>query len=110
MDVTNEAAAIESGQFSSSLSTPPKTMTSSYPMRGSNSIQVVQNTLSAKECNDIINCIEMSGVSPPSGFDRSVRDCKRRHTIDADMSTSLMARLRPYLPEVLVADGGKIPD
>lgn len=74
-----------------------------YPIRGSTSVRVVDGILTTSECNAIVARIVDRGLTAPP-FDKNVRDCTRSHTFDPEMSKIMMSRLKPYLPEVLVAD------
>jgi prolyl 4-hydroxylase len=83
-------------------STEPKLV---FPVAGNSAVRVVHNVLTSTECIALIQNVEALGVSTPQLFDKSVRDCQRRHTLDIAMSEVMMPRLRPFLPEILVADG-----
>lgn len=62
--------------------------------------------MSAFECKSLIQATESLGFSTPIAFDKSVRVCERRHTVDLGMSDAIMSRLKSYLPEI-VHDEGK---
>lgn len=72
---------------------------------GSNKVRVVRRLLSAFESTSLIQATESLGFSTPTAFDKSVRTCERRHTVDLGMSNAIMSRLKSYLPEIVHIDG-----
>ena len=72
---------------------------------GSNKVRVVRGLLSGFESTSLIQAIESLGFSTPTAFDKSVRACERRHTVDLGMSDVIMSRLKSYLPEIVHIDG-----
>lgn len=93
--------AIKSHQnFSSELLAPRFR----FLIPGSTKVRVVKNLVSAAESQNLIQAVENLGFSFPTAFDRSVRACERRHTIDPGMSHAIMSRLSCYLPEIVNID------
>ena len=74
---------------------------------GLDTVREISNILSQDECNSIISVSSSSteGFSRPTAFNPEARDCQRIHTVDKEMSTILISRLKPYLPEIVKIDG-----
>ncbi|HEY9612676.1 2OG-Fe(II) oxygenase [Allocoleopsis sp.] len=76
-----------------------------FVIPSSNKVRVVRGLLSAFESTSLIHATESLGFSTPTAFDKSVRACERRHTVDLGMSDAIMLRLKSYLPEIVQIDG-----
>jgi phosphomevalonate kinase len=70
-------------------------------------VNVIHGLFSAEECECLIREATKGGFAPPPGFAADVRGCERRHTVDRGLSNYVMARLKPYLPEIVTIDGAR---
>jgi len=66
-------------------------------------VQEIPNFLSSQECNRLIQCANERGFEKPN-FGKA-RICERLHTVNEDLSSWVMDKLREYLPEVITIDG-----
>jgi len=92
--------------FVSQLAISPTAKKLVFPTSRSE-VRIVHGILHERECQKIINTIEELRLDPPPLFDKSVRNCRRRHTVDPGMSECLMPRIRPFVPEIVVMDGAR---
>lgn len=91
--------------FSHCMEKLPRTKPSLvFPLKGSSAVRLIHNVLTPTECSSLIQNVEAVGLTAPQLFDKSIRDCQRRHTLDIAMSEEIMPRLRPFLPEVMIVD------
>jgi phosphomevalonate kinase len=65
-------------------------------------VQEIPKFLSEKECDTLIQFAEEKGFEKPN-FGKS-RICERLHTVNEDLSTWVLNRLREYLPEKIKID------
>lgn len=70
-------------------------------------MRVVHQLLGGAECRALIAAVEGLDFSPPGNFEARDRVCERVHTVDPGMSGAVFARLRPFVPEVLIVDGAR---
>ena len=76
-----------------------------YKEDGTPLIKEIPNFLSEDECNNLIQFANERGFEKPN-FGKS-RICERLHTVNEDLSSWVMTRLREYLPEVINIDGAR---
>jgi len=74
---------------------------------GDSAIRVINDVLSAVECQALIAEAEAEGFLRPEAFDASARSCKRLHTVDPSLSDVIMGRIQPSLPGIMVIDGAR---
>lgn len=85
---------------------PTKNMIKHTPIGGEEEdIIYIENLLSHKECDFLIEMTEKLGYSYAEGFDKKVRSNQRRRTFDKQMSRIMFERLKPFLPETKIIDG-----
>lgn len=66
-------------------------------------VQEIPNFLSSQECNRLIQGANDRGFEKPN-FGKA-RICERLHTVNEDLSSWVMDKLRDYLPKVITIDG-----
>lgn len=72
---------------------------------GTPQVQEIPRLFSEQECNTLIQYANRTGFERPNFG--NARICERLHTVNEDLSTWVLNKLKTFLPEVVEIDGAK---